>query len=336
MSKILVTGAAGFMGSHLAELLANQGHEVYGIDNESIGLKSNVPENIKYARMDMRNAEDMASVIEECKPEIIFHLAAWAHEGLSQFMPRLITENNYNTFLNLIVPAIQNGLKRIIVFSSMSVYGAQTPPFSEELSRQPEDVYAIAKTAMEEAVEILSEVHGFEYVIIRPHNVYGPKQALHDPYRNVVGIFMNRVMKGLPPIIYGDGEQTRAFTYIDDVIPYVAKAGFLDECKSQIYNIGPVEEYSINRLAQAVLTAFERTDLSPEHVADRPKEVKHAYCTNQKAIDTLGYKTSVTLEQGITNMAKWAQEQGPQEFRYLDKLELSGENIPTTWKNKLI
>jgi UDP-glucose 4-epimerase len=336
MSRILVTGAAGFMGSHLAEALANEGHTVYGIDNLSIGIRENVPANIKFAVMDMTDADDMASVIEECKPEIIFHLAAWAHEGLSQFMPRLITENNYNAFMNLIVPAIRHGMKRIVVFSSMSVYGAQTPPFSETMPRQPEDIYAVAKSAMEYATEILADVHGFDYTIIRPHNVYGERQALHDPYRNVVAIFMNRVMKGLAPIIYGDGEQTRAFTYIADVIPYVIKAGFLEETKGEIINIGPLEEYTINRLAESVLKAFSRTDLVPEHIEDRPREVKHAYCTNDKAIALLGYKTSVSLDEGVGRMAEWAKKLGPQDFKYLEQLELEGSKIPETWTKKLI
>lgn len=335
MSRILVTGAAGFMGSHLSEYLANEGHEVYGIDNLSIGIEDNVSKNIKFAIVDMRNAEDMESVLAECKPEIIYHLAAWAHEGLSQFMPRLITENNYNAFLNLIVPAIKNDLKRIVVFSSMSVYGDQQPPFDEEMKRKPVDIYAIAKTAMEEAVEVLSDVHGFDYTIIRPHNVYGPKQMLHDPYRNVVGIFMNRIMKGLPPIIYGDGEQTRAFTYIDDVTPYVAKAAFLTEARNGIINIGPTEQYSINRLASGVLEAFS-SQLVPIYVADRPREVKHAFCTNDKATALLGYKTSVSLQEGLHKMAEWARTQGPREFQYLDKLELQGDKIPVTWKEKLM
>jgi UDP-glucose 4-epimerase len=335
MSRILITGAAGFMGSHLAEYLAKDGHEVYGIDNLSIGLQSNVPENIKFAKMDMRHPFDMESVIDECKPEIIYHAAAWAHEGLSQFMPRLITENNYNAFLNLIVPAIKYKVERVVIFSSMSVYGDQTPPFNEDMERRPVDIYAIAKTAMEEAVEVLSDVHGFAYTIIRPHNVYGPKQMLHDPYRNVVGIFMNRVMKNLPPIIYGDGNQTRAFTYIDDVIPYVAVAGFLESARNQIINIGPTEEYSINQLAESVLSAFG-AKLDPLHVADRPREVKHAFCTNDKAIELLGYKTSVTLQEGVQRMADWAKKIGPQEFKYLDELELEGDKIPETWKQKSI
>jgi len=138
MSRILVTGAAGFMASHLSEYLANEGHEVYGIDNLSIGTRKNVPENIKFAVVDMRNAKDMKSLVEECKPELVFHAAAWAHEGLSQFMPQLITENNYNAFLNLIVPCINNGMKKIVVFSSMSVYGKQDPPFSEIYPRRPD------------------------------------------------------------------------------------------------------------------------------------------------------------------------------------------------------
>ncbi len=334
MSKILVTGAAGFMASHLCESLIKEGHTVYGVDNLSLGLHENVPEGMKFAVMDMRNADDMASVIEECKPEIIYHAAAWAHEGLSQFMPKLITENNYNAFLNLIVPAINNGMKRIVVFSSMSVYGNQKPPFDESLPTKPDDIYAVAKESMEKAVDILADVHGFDYTIIRPHNVYGPRQALHDPYRNVIAIFMNRIMKGLPPIIYGDGEQTRAFTYINDVTPYVVNAAFQDNTKGEIINVGPTEEYSINTLAKVILEAFGRTDLIPEHLPDRPREVKHAFSTNDKAIKLLGYKTSVTLEEGIRDMAVWAKKRGPIEFNYLDTLELSGNKIPETWKNQ--
>jgi UDP-glucose 4-epimerase len=333
--RILVTGVAGFMGSHLAEYLAKEGHEVYGIDNESIGLKENVPTNIKYARVDMRWSGSMKSVIEKCKPELVYHLACWAHEGLSQFMPQLITENNYNAFLNLIVPCINNGMKRIVVCSSMSVYGAQKPPFDESLPRQPEDVYAIAKAAMEHCTEVLADVHGFDYTIIRPHNVYGPKQMLHDPYRNVVGIFINRLLHGEAPIIYGDGNQTRAFSYIDDVTPYLANAGFNDEAKGQIINIGPTEEYSVNTVAQAVLQAFG-SDLAPIHFPDRPREVKHAYCTNEKAQKILGYKTSTSLEQGIQQFVTWAKLQGPKEFKYLDELELTGDKVPATWKEKLI
>lgn len=333
--KILVTGVAGFMASHLAEYLANEGHEVYGIDNESIGLKSNVPQNIKYAKIDMRDAEDMKSLVEECKPELVYHLACWAHEGLSQFMPQLITENNYNAFLNLIVPCINNGMKRIVVCSSMSVYGAQKPPFDESMPVAPEDIYAIAKASMEKATEVLADVHGFDYTIIRPHNVYGPRQMLHDPYRNVVGIFINRLLNGKAPIIYGDGNQTRAFSYIDDVTPYLASAGFVDSAKGEIINIGPTKEYTVNTLAEEVLRAFD-SKLVPIHFPDRPREVKHAFTTNDKATKILGYKTNTTLQQGIAHFVEWAKTVGPQEFKYLDELELTGKNIPETWSKKLM
>lgn len=338
--RILVTGVAGFMASHLSEQLANDGHNVLGIDNMSIGIKENIPDNIGFVKCDLfKDKELLNKTIEDFKPELVYHLAAWAHEGLSQFMPRLITENNYNAFLNLIIPCINNGMKRIVVCSSMSVYGSQKPPFDEELPIRPEDVYAVAKGAMELCTEILADVHGFDYTIIRPHNVYGPRQMLHDPYRNVIGIFINRVMKGLPPIIYGDGEQTRAFSYIDDVTPHIAKAGLIEETKGEIINIGPLEEYTINQLADTVLASFgypQLGDYKPVHMPDRPREVKHAFSTNDKAKKLLGYKTSVSFREGIARMVAWARTQGPKEFIYLNELELEGKNIPETWRKKLI
>lgn len=333
--KILVTGAAGFMGSHLAEYLANEGHDVVGVDNLSVGRIENVPDNVTFFKVDLRDKADVKILCEREKPELVYHLAAWAHEGLSQFMPILITENNYNAFLNVLVPALRNGMKRIVVTSSMSVYGDQPAPFDEGMPRKPVDIYAISKTAMEEATEILAGVHGFEYTIVRPHNVYGPKQSLQDPYRNVVGIFMNRVMKGVPPIIYGDGTQTRAFSYIDDVIPYFAKLGFLDETKGEIINIGPRQEYTVNELADTVLAAFG-SDLKPVHTEDRPQEVKHAFCTMDKAERLLGYKPTTDLSSGVKKMADWVKMIGPQEFKYLDEIELEGDKIPKTWQKKII
>jgi len=333
--RILVTGVAGFMASHLAEYLANQGHEVYGIDNESIGIKENIPSNIKYAKVDMRDVDHMTSLIKEAKPELVYHLAAWAHEGLSQFMPRHITENNYNAFMNLIVPCIQNDMKRIVVCSSISVYGDAKPPFDETMENKPEDIYAIAKAAMEKATEVLSDVHGFDYTIIRPHNVYGPKQMLHDPYRNVVGIFCNRILNKKPPIIYGDGKQTRAFSYIDDITPPLARAGFEEKAKGEIINIGPTEEHTITYLAETVLHLF-RSLLKPVYFPDRPREVKHAFATNTKAEKILGYKTQISFEDGIEKMVRWAEEQGPKKFKYLDELELTGDKIPETWEEMIM
>lgn len=337
--KILVTGSLGFMGSHLVDYLYSQGHEVRGIDNLSTGFGSNTNPNAPTFKVDLvKEPELTAGIIEGFKPDIVYHLAAWAHEGLSQFCPNLVTQNNYNATLNVLIPAIRAGMKRFVFTSSMSVYGGQEPPFAENLERKPVDIYGVSKAASESAIEILSKVHKFDYTIIRPHNVYGERQNLSDPYRNVVGIFIRRAMRGEPVIIYGDGKQTRSFSYIGDVTPAIARAGFEPRAVGEIINVGPTEEYSINELAKKLSKLFPA--LSVEHVADRPLEVKHAYCTNDKAIDILGYKTNTTIEQGLSNMVDWAMElqqtRGIADPKYLDELELVNESTPETWTKKYL
>lgn len=332
--RVLVTGSAGFMGSHLVEYLIGKGYEVYGVDDMSGGYWRNIHPKSKFTKLDLRDKLETTKFIETVKPEYIYHLAADATEGRSQFMPQECTERNYFAFLNLIVPAIKNGLKKIVVASSMSVYGDQTPPFNEDMPTKPVDIYGISKAAMEKAVEVLSSVYGFKYTIVRPHNVYGPRQNIADPYRNVVGIFMNRIMRGEPLYIYGDGEQKRAFTYIDDNIPYFAETMFISDADGQIFNIGPVEEITVNKLANLVKKEFGANN-KIVYLPDRPMEVKYAFCTNDKAVRILGYKTSVSLEDGIHKMGKWAKELGPQEWKYLDSLELDSNQVPKTWKEKL-
>ncbi len=340
--RILVTGAAGFMGSHLVDHLVDQGHQVYGVDDMSGGFWRNINPRSHFTRLDLRDTEATKEYIQQVRPQILYHLAADATEGRSQFTPIQCTQRNYLAYLNTLVPAIECGLERVVLTSSMSVYGAQEPPFSEEMEPCPEDIYAVAKAAMEKATHILSQVHGFEYVIIRPHNVYGPRQNIADPYRNVIGIFINRLLQGKHFFIYGDGEQKRAFTYIDDFTPYIALAGFKSDCAGEIINVGPREEVTINELADLLLRIFYdgRTPpahVMPVHLPPRPKEVKEAYCTVSKAERLLGYRTTVDLETGLRRTIAWARELGPQEPRYLeDGLELTGEHVPVAWRDKLI
>jgi len=329
--RILITGAAGFMGSHLFDYLLDFGHDVVGVDNYSLGTYKHP----RIKNIDLLDKDRIKKLVDYFQPEIVYHLAAWAHEGLSQFSPIRITENNYNAYLNVLVPCINNGVKRVVCCSSMSVYGNQKPPFDEGMERKPADIYAVAKTSMEEATEILSKVHGFEYVILRPHNVYGERQNINDPYRNVVGIFMNRALKGLPPIIYGDGEQTRAFSYIDDITPCIAVAGF-EPVSGEIINIGPSKSYSINKLAREISTMFELSE-APIHVKDRPLEVKHAHCTSEKAERLLGFRDCTPLNLGLMFMYSWALEEDDLNFKYLEQgLEIENNKTPITWTQKLM
>lgn len=340
--RILVTGAAGFMGSHLVDALLRDGHQVYGVDDMSGGFWRNVNPKSHFKELDLRRKGAAEEHINEVKPEILFHLAADATEGRSQFTPLTCTERNLMAYLHTLVPAIRNGLRKVVLTSSMSVYGAQTPPFDEAMPTDPEDVYGVSKTAMEQVTHILAKVHGFAFTIIRPHNVYGPRQNIADPYRNVIGIFINSLLNDKNFYIYGDGEQRRAFTYIDDFTPYMARAGFDPRTDGEIINIGPCDEVSINHLAEVVLELFYDGQnipdrLRPQYLPPRPMEVRDAYCTDEKAHRLLGYHTTVDLNDGVRRMIEWAKELGPQKPRYIDEgLELTTDDTPITWTQKLI
>lgn len=339
--KSIVTGAAGFMGSHLVDSLLGLGHRVYAIDDLSGGYLENVNKKAEFAQIDLTDEKKTSQYIEKVKPDYLFHLAATASVGRSQFTPVYSTKNNYIAYLNALVPAIRTKVKKVILVSSMDVYGEQKPPFTEDMQPKAVDIYGLAKEAMERATALLSKVHGFEYTIVRPHNVYGPRQNMADPYRNVISIFINRMLANKNFYVYGDGEQVRSFTYIDDFNPYLVEAAF-GNFNGQIFNIGPEEPVTINKLAGIVLSHFVDNpkkppkNLKPVHIPDRPLEVKEAYCDNTKAKKLLGFVQKTKLEDGVAKTVAWAKKSGHKPFKYLDNLEIVSENTPKTWVDQLI
>jgi len=318
------------MGGHVADGLVAAGHQVIGIDDLSGGFRRNVRPEVEFHQVDLREAAATEGVVRDSPPDILCHLAANAREGASQFQPRDVCGRNLMAYVNTLVPCIARGVKKVVLYSSMAVYGEQPTPFSEEMPRQPVDVYAVNKTAMEEITEILADVHGFRYTIIRPHNVFGERQSLRDPFRNVVGIFMNRIMRGEPLHIYGDGEQRRAFSYIADSLPAFLRACDLHpSLDKQIINVGGKEAITVNQLAELVMAQF---DTKPEvrHVPDRPREVRNAYSTWEKSAERLGYEETYGLREGIRRMAEWAKTIGPQPWSQ-ETLELPSEKAPAIW-----
>jgi UDP-glucose 4-epimerase len=331
---MLVTGGAGFIGSWLVDELLRRGHYVVCLDDLSGGFLKNVNKDCKFVKVDLRNSEKLAKIVKDENIDVIYHLAAYAAEGQSIFSPIEINDINVKPMNNLLVAAVNNGVQKFVFTSSMAVYGRQTPPFNEDLLGIPEDPYGVGKQYCERMLKIISKIYGVDYTILRPHNVYGPRQNISDPYRNVLGIWINRIMRGRPPYIYGDGEQTRAFSYIEDVAPAVANAGFYTKATNTIINVGSGEVISINDACRIVLDTMH-SDLEPIHASERPGEVKHAYCTCDKAEALLDYKTSTKLKVGIQKMVNWAKEVGPQEPTYRLPLEIT-KNAPLVWTEQLI
>lgn len=327
--RILVTGGAGFIGSHLVDKLIKAGHEVSIIDDLSGGKRVNIEKSAKFYLCDLRDVKKTDQLIEKIKPEIVFHLAANAAENKAQFSPIDITSRNWNTFINTFVSALRNGMKRIIVTSSIAVYGSLQTPFKENDKPEPEDLYGISKLAMEEALKVLSAVHKFEYVITRPHNVYGPRQNMTDPYRNVVTIFMNALMKNESYYIYGDGKQRRCFSYIDDVVDALYNSGFGDFNK-MTFNIGADKDYSINELSETIQNVAKK-NIPPAFIADRPQEVKIAIADHSLAKKYLGYEDKTSLRQGIKLTWEYARKLGPQEYKF-DKVEIDSPLLPRNWR----
>ena len=329
-NRVLITGGAGFIGSHLADLLISKGNTVSIIDDFSGGHVRNVPKNARVFSCDLRNTEEAASIIEQIKPSILFHLAANAAENKAQFSPIDITSRNYSVFINTLVPAIRSGLKRIVVTSSIAVYGVGTPPFKEVDIPVPHDLYGLSKHMMEETLHILSKVHDFEYVITRPHNVYGPRQSMTDPYRNVVSLFLNSVLNNKPYFIYGSGDQQRCFSYIDEVVSALANCA-VKPVSGSIFNIGSDTSYTINELS-AIIKKVTKTKLVPIYLPERPQEVTIVTADHTLAKNELDYADTLSLHEGISKTWEYAKKIGPQVMKFTP-IELNSTLLPKNWVN---
>ena len=332
MKKILVTGAAGFLGSHLCEKLQELKYKVIGIDNMIGGDLDNLPNNLEFHKLDCCDFKKVNKIMKGV--DIVYHCAATAHEGLSVFSPVEITKNNYLATVSVISAAINNKVKRIIYCSSMARYGKQPTPFTEDMIPNPVDPYGISKVAGELVLKNLCNLNGVEWVIAVPHNIIGPKQKYDDPFRNVVSIMLNRILQNKSPIIYGDGEQKRCFSYIDDCIYCLLKLVDSKSVVGEIINIGPDEEFvTINKVAE-ICSNITGSNLKPEYHPDRPKEVKHATCSADKARKILSYKTTTDLHTGIKNTFEYIKKKGPKKFNYHVDLEIINELTPKVWTNK--
>lgn len=332
--KIFITGVAGFLGSHLADRMIELGHEVSGNDNLLGGYRDNVPAKVHFYEIDCCDNEKLSAIM--AGTDIVIHAAATAHEGLSVFSPSFITKNIFEASVSTISSAIQNKVKRFVFCSSMARYGNQQVPYTEDMIPLPEDPYAVAKVGAEQILKMLSETHGMEWNIAIPHNIVGPRQCYDDPFRNVMSIMINRVLQGNAPIIYGDGLQTRCFSYVGDCIQCIEKLALDPAIVYETVNIGPDEgTVTIKEMAEQVMKACKFEGV-PIHMPDRPREVRHASCSANKARDLLDYKTTATLQQSIEETVRYIKERGPHPFNYRYKLEIINEKTPTTWKDKLM
>ena len=334
--KVVITGISGLLGSTYARYLINKGeYEVVGIDNMIGGVEGNVPERAEYIRGDI---QDTALLTEICKgADCVFHTAALPYEGLSVFSPAITVNSIVSGTVSVASACIANNVRLLINCSSMARYGDQQPPFTEDMPRKPVDPYGLAKAQAEEHLEMLNEIHGLNFVTVVPHNVVGIGQRYYDPFRNVLGIMINRCIQGKPIVIYGDGEQTRSFSNVYDCIEAVYKMMTTDRhITRQVFNIGPDDnEISIKQLAYKVGHYCEIYP-SFNHFPDRPREVKNAFCSSNKIRSEFNYNATISVDQTIKDMVGWIKSQEAREFEYHLPLEFVTDETPKTWTDKLI
>jgi UDP-glucose 4-epimerase len=325
---ILVTGGAGFIGSHVAEILVNQGHQVTVLDDLSGGRLDNLPPGCEFVKGDIADNRLVGDLFKSHKFDLVYHLAAYAAEGLSHFIRRFNYLNNLVGSVTILNEAIKHHTRRFVFASSIAVYGSGQVPMTEDMIPRPEDPYGIAKRAFELDLQVAVDMFDIEYVIFRPHNVYGERQNLGDPYRNVVGIFMNQIMRGEPLPIFGDGSQTRAFSYIGDVASIIVRGGFEPKARNRTFNVGADEAMAVIDLARLVCRLFGSP---PDFVYLPPRhEVHHAYSDHSSLRGVFEVAKCTPIQEGLRRMAEWARAMGAQAPSLLEDIEIR-DKLPESW-----
>ena len=329
MSKILVTGGAGFIGSHVAEHLVRSKHAVTVLDDLSGGFEDNLVEGTIFVQGSINDVDLVGKLFEREGFEYVFHLAAYAAEGLSHFIKRFNYNNNLIGSVNLINAAVNHNVRCFVFTSSIAVYGSSPQlPMTEAGPVHPEDPYGIAKLAVEQELRVCKDMFDLDYIIFRPHNVYGERQNIGDKYRNVVGIFMNQILQGKPMTVFGDGTQTRAFSYIEDVASILAESINVKGAYNQVFNVGADQPYSVNGLATCVARAM---GVEPNiiHMPAR-NEVLNAYSSHDKERRTFGDHQLVNLDDGLRRMADWVKAHGARSSQKFKDIEVT-KNFPKAW-----
>jgi len=329
MARVLVTGGCGFIGSHVVEHLQQQGHYVVVLDDLSGGFADNLERGTPFVHGSISNRPLVEKLFAAEKFDYVYHLAAYAAEGLSPFIKRFNYDNNLIGSVTLINAAVNHGVRCFVFTSSIAVYGSNPDlPLREESSTVPDDPYGIAKLAVEQELRISKRLFGLDYVVFRPHNVYGERQNIGDKYRNVVGIFMNQIMQQRPMTVFGDGEQVRAFSYIGDVAPIIADAVTVPAAYNEVFNLGADQPYTVNELARAVAQAM---GVSPQFdYLPARHEALSAYSNHEKVARVFGRRPGHTLALGLERMAAWAKQHGPRQSSVFDDIEVT-KNFPAGW-----
>ncbi len=334
--RVFVTGCAGFLGSHLCDAFLARGDQVSGVDNLIGGDVENVPRGVDWYVGDCNDHERMRKALRAT--EVVFHCAATAHEGLSVFSPHENARHGYMACSSVFAAACATGVRRIVHCTSMARYGKGDgpPPFCEDMRPMPEDPYGIGKYASELLLRNLAETHGVEHVIAVPHNIIGERQCYVDPFRNVVSIFANLMLQGRQPVIYGDGMQQRCFSYVADDVEPLVKMATSDLVVGETINIGPDGEVVTVLEVARMVAGMLGVPFDPSFEAARPREVKFAHCSADKARRLLGYESRVSLEEGIRRTVEWVRTKGSRPFSYhrLD-LEIVNAKTPKTWLRRM-